>query len=242
MLNLAMSSTHDSGSGGLLADDDDLPHLPTSEWTSSEQRTNDSKQRQDHNLPGILSMNHHHEMGENLISPMHQIPAQPVDAYFQPPGDGGSNINTNRNGDINVDNIFASMSEEENIFNQAPTIYNTMNSNSIFHNFSNMNRDNNTLEQQRMTLPSTIMDQIPIRKYSDCTNNFSGGKAPITRARNAVPPIAPNSDTRSDMQRLSRLRSDSEVLSKSVGTTSFFPRLGDSNMNERYDNVVFALC
>ena len=142
------STQHDSGSLGLLVlADDDLPQT-TNELRSSQHLTNGSEQRHD-NLPGVSSLNHRLEiMGENLITPMQQIPAPPLDAYFQPPGDGGNIVSTNRNGDINVDNIFASMSEDETIFNQAPTMYNTINSNSIFHNFANMNRDTDTLQQQ----------------------------------------------------------------------------------------------
>lgn len=225
---------------GLLADDDDLPQLPTKERTSSHYWEKGSEQRQD-TLPG-----------ENFNTPMQQMP--PHYANFQcHTGVNSSNIYTNGNGDINVDNIFASMSEEESIFNHASTVYNTTNSNSIFHNFANMNQNTTTTTQQQQQqhhrviplltqLPSTDTDRIPIRKYSDCTNNFSRGRAATTRTLNVSPTTsAPKSESRSNIQRLSRLRSDGDVLSKSMGTRSFFPRLGHRNPNESDLNTTLTI-
>lgn len=227
----------------LLAADEDSTHLPKNKWTSTHHHwANDSEQRQD-NLPTVTSPNTHPQelpmMGENnnFNTPILQPNPPTLNSYFQPHTgvDISNNVNTNGNGDINVDNIFASMSEEESIFHQAPIMYtNTTNSNNIFHNFANMNRDN-------ITVPSVATERIPIRKYSDCTNNFSGGTTVGTtitsRIRNtASPTLAPTrSESRSDIQRLNRLRSDGDVLSKSMGTTSFFPRLGlgNNNTNER---------
>ena len=225
--------------GGPLADDDDLPQLPTTERkTSSSYFWEISQEQRQDNLPMVSSLNYHQGQGTGEM-PLHY-------ANFQcHAGVNSSNIDTNGNGDINVDNIFASMSEEESIFNHASAVYNTTNSNSIFHNFANMNQNTTTASRQQQQqqhrmiplptpFPSTETDRIPIRKYSDCTNNFSGERAATTRTRNVSPTTsAPKSESRSDIQRLSRLRSDGDVLSKSMGTTSFFPRLGHGNLNER---------
>ncbi len=229
--------------GGLLADDDDLLQPPTKERTSSHYWEEGSEQRQD-NLAMVSSLNNHQGTGENFNTPMQQMP--PHYANFQcHTGVNSSNIYTNGNGGINVDNIFASMSEEESIFNYASTVYNTANSNSIFHNFANMNQTTTSTTQQQQQqqhhrviplltpLPSTDKDRIPIRKYSDCTNNFSSGRAVTTWTLNVSPTMAPKSESRSNIQRLSRLRSDGDVLSKSMGTNSFFPRMGHGDPNER---------
>jgi hypothetical protein len=156
----------------------------------------------------------------------------------------------NKNG-INVDNIFASMTEDEA---EAPNgnmiYYNTTKSN-IFHNFASINNDNRSAltrqESHRYdqraisSSSSTVTPSIPIRKYSDYTNYYSSrDKAVIpvmttTHVNNYYGgSIAKTGDCADNGGRISICRSESnDVLSKSMGNT--LSRLASKTMTEGYE-------
>jgi hypothetical protein len=151
---------------------------------------------------------------------------------------------------INVDNIFASMTEDEA---EAPNgdinYYNTTSSN-IFHNFARMNnyncpaltrQENHHDDHRAISSSSAVTRSIPIRKYSDYTNCYS------SREKSAMPVMTTThvnnyfcgsnvnaGDGDDNGGKISICRSESnDVLSRSMGNT--LSRLASRTMAEGYD-------
>jgi hypothetical protein len=179
--------------------------------------------------------------------------------------DGGDHRGKN-NGGINVDNIFASMTEDDEECapggNNANNCSNIV-GNTIFHNFASMSNENgstltrhdddrfNHLRQRAIASPfSSVAPGIPIRKYSDYTNYYSSSRdvsvipatSTTTQVNNYyVGSNANHGDGDDNGGRMPFCRSESnDVLSKSVGTTSL--RLASRVMTEGYEHnmCVFA--
>jgi len=172
-------------------------------------------------------------------------------------GDHGKN-----NGGINVDNIFASMTEDDE---ECPPDGNNANNgnivvgSTIFRNFASMSNENGPtlarrddhhdhLRQRAIASPfSSVAPGIPIRKYSDYTNYYSssrdGSVIPATSTTTTttaqvndyyVGSNAKHGDGDDGGGRMSFCRSESnDVLSKSMGTTSL--RLASRVMTEGYE-------
>ena len=194
-------------------------------------------------------------------------PPPPIANFFHhnDDDDGGDHRGKN-NGGINVDNIFASMTEDDE--ECAPGVNNANNcsnivGSTIFHNFASMSNENgstltrhdddqyNHLRQRAIASPfPSVAPGIPIRKYSDYTNYYSSSRdmyvipatSTTTQVNNYyVGSNAKHGDGDDNGGRMPFCRSESnDVLSKSVGTTSL--RLASRVMTEGYEHnmCVFA--
>ena len=145
----------------------------------------------------------------------------PIHNYFQSsPPNGDLNYGGIGVGSINVDNIFASLTEDNGGTDGAGINSNGGGSDGgIFRNFAAVSGGGQA--PQKAAVPLTI----PVRKYSDNTNNFSGSR--VIEANSAVNPNVMSGGTAKDD---STLGAGSEGLSKSVGNATFL-RASSSGRN-----------
>jgi len=189
-------------------------------------------------------------------------PQQPplINNYFQSQPNTANSTNNmgikvdNSNRGINVDNIFASITDEvatsatDNINNNMHVA--NVNSNNIFQNFATHNSNtNSSIMHQPIT--ATNNSNIPFRKYSDSNANYNKGNI-IPASNNMIPAsncIAPNyASGRSSvkdtiLQKVTLDRSESDgtsdneigeiLMSKSYDARSFLRPGVHRNMSER---------
>lgn len=149
--------------------------------------------------------------------------------------------------EINVDNIFASMIEDDS---GAAAHHSSANSNNIFHNFATMNdraaanSSSGPVNYDMPAAPSPATSVIPLRKYSDSTN-YRSKNGMIGAADSASHYVAAPASPTAAAAGAAALgnhfisRSGSGGLSKSVGRASFM-RQGTRTLSARY--VVPCYC
>jgi len=190
-------------------------------------------------------------------------PQQPrlINNYFQSQPNTANSTNNisikvdNSSRGINVDNIFASITDEvattattTNNNNHNNNNVSNVNSNNIFQNFAthNSNTNSSIIHQQ----PTATNSNIPFRKYSDSNANYNKGNM-IPASSNMIPAsncIAPNyASGRSNvkdtiLQKVTLDRSESDgtseeigeiLMSKSYDARSFLRPGVHRNMSER---------
>ena len=173
-------------------------------------------------------------------------PQQPplINNYFQSqsqPNTANSTNNMgikvdNSNRGINVDNIFASITDEVATTTTTSTNHGNnmhvanVNSNNIFQNFATHTNSSSILHQ-----PTTATNSnIPFRKYSDSNANYNQ-KGNVIPASNCIAPI--DSQYTSSKQGASSSRKDTKPatlnrLSESDGTSE---EIGEILMSKSYD-------
>ena len=194
----------------------------------------------------------------------HQPPL--INNYFQSQPNTASstnNIKVDNSSSINVDNIFASITDEvatttttTNNYNHNNSNIANVNSNNIFQNFATHTNSSSMMQHQ-----STATSNIPFRKYSDSNYNHKGNMIP---ASNCIAPIDNSqyngsnqgASSRSDKKELRKAtldRSESDgtsdkeigeiLTSKSYDARSFLRPGVNRNMSERYVyiSVLFVL-
>ncbi|KAL9189371.1 hypothetical protein ACHAXT_009046 [Thalassiosira profunda] len=147
----------------------------------------------------------------------------PIHNYFQSsPPNGDLNYGGLGGGSINVDNIFASLTEDNGVNDGAGINSNGGGSDGgIFRNFAAVSGGGQAPQQAAVPLT------IPVRKYSDNTNNFSGSR--VIEANNAMnPKVVMAGGTAKDDSTLGG--TGGEGLSKSVGNAAFL-RAASSGRN-----------
>jgi len=197
----------------------------------------------------------------NIRAPSPQQPPL-INNYFQSQPNTANSTNNmgikvdNSNRGINVDNIFASITDEiattttDNHNNNVANV----NSNNIFQNFATHNSNTNSSIMQYQ--PAATNSNIPFRKYSDSNANYNKGN--MIPASNCIPPIdsqytssrkgASNNGKEAKPIILDRSESDGTsdneigeiLMSKSYDARSFLRPGVHRNMSERY--VILRSC